>query len=96
LRLRFDLIGALSVFGDDRGASLSALPVNDASDVRLRVAGVHTDRAQVEKLLGEVTALYTCGPAGGGGIRTTITPRLNSVSCFVPRELVPATFTILE
>jgi len=25
-----------------------------------------------------------------------ITPRLNSVSCFVPRELVPATFTILE
>jgi hypothetical protein len=96
LRLRFDLIGALSVFGDDRGASLSALPVNDTRDVRLRVAGVHTDRAQVEKLLGEVTALYTCGPAGGGGIRTTITPRLNSVSCFVPRALVPATFTILE
>jgi hypothetical protein len=96
LRLRFDLIGALSVFGDDRGASLSALPVNDTRDVRLRVAGVHTDRAQVEKLLGEVTALYTCGPAGGGGIRTAITPRLNSVSCFVPRELVPATFTILE
>ena len=52
--------------------------------------------ADLEKLLGEVTALYTCGPAGGGGIRTTITPRLNSVSCFVPRELVPATFTILE
>jgi hypothetical protein len=96
LRLRFDLIGALSVFGDDRGASLSALPVNDKRDVRLRVAGVHADRAQVERLLGEVTALYTCGPAGGGGIRTTVTPRLNSVSCFVPRELVPATFSILE
>ncbi|HEV2669269.1 MAG TPA: acyclic terpene utilization AtuA family protein [Blastocatellia bacterium] len=96
LRLRFDLIGAMSVFGDDRGASLSALPVNDTRDVRLRVAGVHTDRAQVEKLLGEVTALYTCGPAGGGGIRTTITPRLKSVSCFVPRELVPATFSFLE
>ena len=96
LRLRFDLIGALSVFGDDRGAALSALPVNDTRDVRLRVAGVHTDRAQVEMLLGEVTALYTCGPAGGGGIRTTITPRLHSVACFVPRELVPANFTILE
>ena len=96
LRLRFDLIGALSVFGDDWGASLATLPGNDTRDVRLRVAGVHTDRAQVEKLLAEVTALYTCGPAGGGGIRTAITPRLNSVSCFVPRELVPATFTILE
>jgi len=96
LRLRFDLIGSLSVFGDDRGAALSDLPVSDARDVRLRVAGVHADRAQVERLLGEVTALYTCGPAGGGGIRTTITPRLSSVSCFVPRELVPATFTFLE
>jgi hypothetical protein len=96
LRLRFDLIGSLSVFGDDRGAALSDLPVNDARDVRLRVAGVHADRAQVERLLGEVTALYTCGPAGGGGIRTTIAPRLRSVSCFVPRELAPATFTILE
>ncbi len=38
----------------------------------------------------------TCGPAGGGGIRTTITPRLNSVSCFVPRDLVPATFSFVD
>jgi hypothetical protein len=45
LKLRFDLIGALSVFGDERGAALSALPVNDTRDVRLRVAGVHSDRA---------------------------------------------------
>jgi len=96
LQLHFDLIGVLSVFGDDRGAALSALPASDARDVRLRVAGVHADRAQVEKLLDEVTALYTCGPAGGGGIRTSITSRLNSVSCFVPRELVPATFSLLE
>ncbi|HEX5083163.1 MAG TPA: acyclic terpene utilization AtuA family protein, partial [Blastocatellia bacterium] len=96
LKLRFDLIGALSVFGDDCGAKLSDLPVTDTRDVRLRVALVHTDRAQVERLLGEVTALYTCGPAGGGGIRTTITPRLNSISCFVPRELAPATFTFLD
>ena len=96
LQLHFDLIGVLSVFGDDRGAALSALPASDARDVRLRVAGVHADRAQVEKLLDEVTALYTCGPAGGGGIRTSITSRLNSVSCFVPRELVPATFSFFE
>jgi hypothetical protein len=94
-QLRFDLIGVLSVFGDDGGASLSALPASDARDVRLRVAGVHADRVQVERLVAEVTALYTCGPAGGGGIRTSITPRLNSVSCFLPRQLISATFTIL-
>jgi hypothetical protein len=96
LKLRFDLIGVLSVLGDDRGRALSDLSPGDARDVRLRVAGLHADRAQVERLLGEVTALYTCGPAGGGGVRTAITPRLNSVSCFVPRKLVPATFSFLE
>lgn len=96
LSLRFDLIGVLSVFGDDAGSALAASLPADAHDVRLRVAGVHDDRTPVEQLLREITALYTCGPAGGGGIRTTLTPRLNSVSCFVPRELVPATFTIIQ
>jgi hypothetical protein len=33
-----------------------------------------------------VLALYTCGPAGGGGVRTQVTPRLSSESCYVPRE----------
>lgn len=96
LQMRFDLIGVLSVFGDDAGNALSAFPSAGSCDVRLRVAGVHTERARVEQLLREITALYTCGPAGGGGVRTSITPRLNSVSCLVPRELVPATFTILQ
>jgi hypothetical protein len=96
LTLRFDLIGVLSVFGDDAGNALAASSPAAARDVRLRIAGIHNDRAKVEQLLREVTALYTCGPAGGGGIRTALTQRLNSVSCFVPRELVPATFTFLE
>ena len=48
----------------------------------------------MEAVLREVTALYTCGPAGGGGVRTAITPRLNSASCLVPRDLVPATFAL--
>ena len=54
------------------------------------------DRERIEGLMREVTALYTCGPAGGGGVRTNITPRLSSVSCLVPRELVPATFSFLD
>jgi hypothetical protein len=94
--LRFDLVGSLSVFADDAGRAHARRPPGDARDVRLRVAAAHPDRAQVENLLREVTALYTCGPAGGGGVRTTITPRLTSTSCFVPRELVAATFTFVE
>jgi hypothetical protein len=96
LKLRFDLIGVLSVFGDDAGRALADLAPGDARDVRLRVAVAHADRAGVADLLREVTALYTCGPAGGGGVRTAITPRLNSGSCLVPRDLVPAAFSFVE
>ncbi|HEX3138613.1 MAG TPA: hypothetical protein VHQ87_01080, partial [Rhizobacter sp.] len=55
-------------------------------DVRLRVALHHAERAQAERLGREVTALYTCGPAGGGGVRTALRRRLGTVSCTVPRE----------
>jgi hypothetical protein len=96
LVLRCDLIGVLSALGDDGGRAIGHRTVGNADDVRLRVAATHADRAQVENMLREITALYTCGPAGGGGVRTTLTPRLNSVSYFVPRDLVPTTFTFLE
>lgn len=96
LALRVDLIGAVSILGDDAGRLLASTPAGDARDVRLRVAAVHGERAQAERLGREVMALYTCGPAGGGGVRTALTPRLNTLSCLVPRDAVPAHFTLLE
>ncbi len=96
LVLRVDLIGVLSVFADDGGRALAARAPGDARDVRLRVAAAHADRARVERLLAEVTALYTCGPAGGGGVRTSLRSRLSTVSCLVPRERAPARCEILD
>jgi hypothetical protein len=95
-KLRIDLIGAGSVLGDDDGRWLAAQPHGEARDVRLRVALIHADRAQAERLPREVTALYTCGPAGGGGVRTGLRQRLSTLSCFVPRDDVPTRFTFLE
>ncbi len=96
LKLRVDLIGALSVMGDDSGVLLQATLAGAARDVRLRVAAACAERAQAEQLTREVTALYTCGPAGGGGVRTALTPRLNTLSGLVPREAVPVGFEMLE
>ena len=90
LHLRVDLIGVASVFGDDAGRWLAACAPGEARDVRLRVAANAAERAQAERLLREVTALYTCGPAGGGGVRTHLRQRLGTLSCLVPRERVPA------
>jgi len=96
LRLRIDLIGVLSVFADDGGIALRGLRDSAAADVRLRIAASHTDKRRVEDMLHEVIALYTCGPAGGGGVRVSTTPRLGSASCFVPRHLVAARFTMID
>jgi hypothetical protein len=96
LALRVDLIGVQSVMGDDAGRLLAEAPSGDVRDVRLRVAATHADRAEAERLPREVTALYCCGPAGGGGVRTTLTPRLGTLSCLVPREAVPLRFDMLD
>ena len=92
-RLRVDLIGAGSVLGDDAGAWLAEQPQGEARDVRLRVALIHLEKASAERLLREVTALYTCGPAGGGGVRTGLRQRLSTQSCFVPRPDIRTTFS---
>ena len=96
LALRVDLIGVASILGDDAGAWLAMQPPGGARDVRLRIAALHADKAEAERLPREVTALYTCGPAGGGGVRTSLKPRLDTMSCFVPREAVRATWTMVE
>jgi len=95
-RLRIDLIGVASVFAADDGAWLADTPAGDARDVRLRVAMNHAERRGAERLVREVTALYTCGPAGGGGVRTALRPRLGTVSCSIARALVPARFRFVE
>jgi hypothetical protein len=92
LEVRVDLIGAVSAFADDEGRLLAGRPAGDGRDVRLRVAASHRDRKEAERLAREVTALYTCGPAAGGGVRTSVRSRLETLSCFVPREAVKPGF----
>lgn len=91
---RYDLIGAFSVLGDDAGRALAAQTLADSGDVRLRVAACTTTRTQAEAVTREVLALYTCGPAAGGGVRSHITPRLGSSSALVPRTQVHARWSL--
>ena len=94
--LRADLIGVSSIFADDGGRWLADLPAGDGRDVRLRVALRHDERTGAERLTREVMALYTCGPAGGGGVRTSLKPTLGTLSCLLPREQVRARFDLLD
>ena len=92
MKLRFDLIGVSSILGDDANHWLQASAVGQATDIRLRVAGQHQQLAVVDRLLREVTALWTGGPAGGGGVRVAKRQRLSTQSCLIARERVPASF----
>jgi hypothetical protein len=96
MALRFDLIGSSSILGDDDGRLLRSVPVGARQDIRLRVAGRHEQLAIIDRLLREVTALWTGGPAGGGGVRVAKRQRLSTRSCLVPRDRTPATFAFLD
>ena len=96
LKLRFDLIGVLSVIGDDDDRMLNARPTGAATDVRLRVAAKGDNEPQIDRMLRELTALWTGGPAGGGGVRVAKRQRLSLKSCLVPREQVPASVAFVE
>ncbi len=99
--MRFDLIGISSVFNDDAGRLISEIESaapdlrTQCADIRLRVAAQHAELAPVETLLREVTALWTCGPAGGGGVRVNKRQRLSTASCLIRRDQLPAHFEIL-
>lgn len=86
LPLRADLVGATSVFADDGGRWWDGREAPASNDLRLRLATACPSKDEAEAVVREVLALYTCGPAGGGGVRTQTTPRLLSESCFVPRN----------
>lgn len=81
LAIRVDAIGSDSVFGN-----LPYLPVGVPRELRLRFAAQDRARERVELMLNEVEALYCAGPAGGAGVRRTLTPRLASASCLIERE----------
>ena len=92
LALRFDLIGVSSILGDDSNRLLNQMVPSQACDIRLRVAGQHLDLAVIDQLLRELTALWTGGPAGGGGVRVAKRQRLSLQSCLIARERTPAWF----
>lgn len=68
----------------------------DPPEVRLRVAA-RVDTATLAQAIGwEVEALYCCGPAAGGGARTTSTEVLAVRSALLPRERVAAQVTTVK
>lgn len=87
-QIRIDLIGASSVFDNNSSAQRrSQIPAADG-EYRLRAAIRSTHRHVAEMLTDEVLSLYCCGPAGGGGVRHSVTPSLTTASVLLERNSV--------
>ncbi|MCK6451507.1 MAG: DUF1446 domain-containing protein [Alphaproteobacteria bacterium] len=89
-RLRIDVIGMTALHGGTLDGS--ARPY----EARLRVAARAADAAAAALVGEEVEALYTNGPAGGGGVRRSVTEQIGIVSCLIPRGQVQVKTTVLE
>ncbi|HTD05763.1 acyclic terpene utilization AtuA family protein [Undibacterium sp.] len=89
--VRYDLIGVNAIHG-------SALSIAGAEpyEVRLRVTARAATLKAARRIGNEVEALYTCGPAGGGGAAKSTKDVVAVLSTYLPRQQVRATIQMLE
>ena len=74
---------------DIAGQASSAEPL----EVRIRVAGRAATEAAARRVGDEVEALYTNGPAAGGGAWKSVRAVLAVRSAYIPRDVVKTSLT---
>lgn len=72
-----------------------ATPGEPSHEVRLRFSVRSLDEIAARTLCDEVEALYTNGPASGGGVTGSVTPAVGVVSIDVPRDVVEPKVTFV-
>lgn len=88
--LLVDYIGVNSLYKDLLSRTINAR-WRESLEVRLRMAArttPTTTRFEAERIGNEVEALYTNGPAGGGGVRVQLTEVLAIASILIPAHEV--------
>ncbi|CAK7005641.1 acyclic terpene utilization AtuA family protein [Tissierella sp.] len=83
--LRIDYIGVNSLYKDNISDNMFS-DKTLSKEVRLRVAGRTSSKEEAKKIAREVEALYTNGPAAGGGAINAVKEVIAIASIFVPRE----------
>ena len=85
--LRFDLIGMNALMKTNSGNK-------DFNELRVRVSGRAKSREEALIIGREVEALYTNGPAGGGGATMSVEELISVVSVLLPKAIVTTKVTI--
>jgi hypothetical protein len=88
---RSELIGVNALYGAAGPASIAP-----PDEVRMRLAMRCANRAEADRVVREVEALYLNGPAAPGGATTSVREVLAVASCFIPRSAVRLRWQMLE
>lgn len=89
LETRYELIGINSLLPHAQAAA-------EPTEVRLRVATRAPTQRQALQVANEVEALYTNGPAAGGGASKSVREVVAAAAVLVPRDWAQAQLTVLE
>ena len=89
--LRFDFVGMNSIHGPHLSRHAPT-----PNEIRLRAAGRAASQAVAARIPREVEALYTNGPAGGGGAAGTTREIVAIISALIPRDAASHQVEILE
>jgi hypothetical protein len=87
--LRFDFIGLNSIYGPQPATHARVPP-----EVRLRAAGRAASQQSAARIPREVEALYTNGPAGGGGASGSTKEVIAIHSALIPRTAITDKFNV--
>lgn len=87
---RVDFIGLSSLHGLDLAQD------DNPYEIRLRIAGKTHNRSLAQLVGEEVEALYTNGPAGGGGARKYVHEVIGVVSVLMDRDKIKSSIEIFE
>ena len=87
---RVDYIGLSALHGEK--LSQSSVPY----EIRLRIAGKSGEKSLAQLVGEEVEALYTNGPAGGGGVRKFLNEVIGVVSILMDRSQITTEIQVFE
>jgi hypothetical protein len=86
---RYDLIGVNAILGDTQ-------PSHEPVEVRARIAVRVNTQAQALHVANEVEALYTNGPASGGGASKSVRELIAVASMLMPRSVIQTQTVLLD
>ncbi len=94
--VRVDVLGAGALFDNNARQRRARLSPPQDGEYRVRAAVRSLERVVAQKVADEVLSLYCSGPAGGAGVRQSVTPQIGTASILVRRKYARPATTILE